>query len=183
MRRNFYYEGRLADGEAFAFVNREGVEKPLDSRLDLSNSSPSGVAWGYRGSGPAQLALAILADYFQPLLSAGQIALALHQSFKSHVVATWPTDAPWTFSAEQVGSALLELLEGEPDVAASVFSRLDLTVFDELTAGRARINDDEVAAQTPGALVAILSDALPMDEAAARAMVDRHLPRYRSVAA
>jgi hypothetical protein len=35
---------------------------PLNLRLDLRNHSPSGFEWGYGGSGPAQLALALLAD-------------------------------------------------------------------------------------------------------------------------
>ena len=35
----------------------------LNPRLDLWNHSPTGFEWGYCGSGPAQLALAILADH------------------------------------------------------------------------------------------------------------------------
>ena len=35
--------------------------RPLDPRLDLCSHSPSGFEWGYGGSGPAQLALALLA--------------------------------------------------------------------------------------------------------------------------
>jgi hypothetical protein len=34
----------------------------LPLRLDLANHSPTGFEWGYGGSGPAQLALAICAD-------------------------------------------------------------------------------------------------------------------------
>lgn len=36
----------------------------LPLRLDLANHSPSGFEWGYMGSGPAQLALALLADHY-----------------------------------------------------------------------------------------------------------------------
>ena len=39
------------------------MTKPLDSRRDLWNHSPTGFEWGYCGSGPAQLALALLADH------------------------------------------------------------------------------------------------------------------------
>lgn len=42
-----------------AFVTYEDV--PLDLRLDLKEHSPMGFEWGYNGSGPKQLALAILA--------------------------------------------------------------------------------------------------------------------------
>jgi len=34
----------------------------LPPRLDLRNSSPTGFAWGYLGSGPVQLSIALLAD-------------------------------------------------------------------------------------------------------------------------
>ena len=40
--------------------------RPLNPRLDLWNHSPTGFEWGYGGSGPAQLALAILADHQLP---------------------------------------------------------------------------------------------------------------------
>lgn len=35
---------------------------PLPLRLDVYNHSPTGFAWGYGGSGPHQLALALLLD-------------------------------------------------------------------------------------------------------------------------
>jgi Family of unknown function (DUF6166) len=38
--------------------------KLLDPRCDLRNNASTGFVWGYNGSGPAQLALAILIDYF-----------------------------------------------------------------------------------------------------------------------
>ncbi|HXR05085.1 MAG TPA: DUF6166 domain-containing protein [Verrucomicrobiae bacterium] len=53
------YEGRREGYAVDATVN--GV--PLNPRLDLYNHSPTGFEWGYGGSGPAQLALAILADH------------------------------------------------------------------------------------------------------------------------
>ncbi len=43
---------------------------------------------GYGGSGPAQLALAILADH----LGKDDLALGLHQAFKFRVVASLPRD-------------------------------------------------------------------------------------------
>ena len=36
----------------------------LDPRMDLRRYSSDGFEWGYEGSGPHQLALAILADHF-----------------------------------------------------------------------------------------------------------------------
>ena len=37
---------------------------PLPVRLDLRQHSPDGFNWGYAGSGPSQLAVAMLADFF-----------------------------------------------------------------------------------------------------------------------
>lgn len=45
-------------GETYVTVN--GFSLPL--RLDVANKSSSGFEWGYLGSGPAQLALAILCN-------------------------------------------------------------------------------------------------------------------------
>jgi len=55
----------------------------LDLRLDLVNHSPTGFEWGYGGSGPSQLALAILADYLQD----DSLAMHLYQEFKWKVVS------------------------------------------------------------------------------------------------
>jgi len=49
------------------------------------NHSPDGFSWGYSGSGPAQLALAIL------LLATSETnAVRLHQVFKREVIAPLP---------------------------------------------------------------------------------------------
>lgn len=59
---------------------------PLPPRHDLWDHSPNGYEWGYQGSGPAQLALAILAN----VLSDEQEAVRDHQEFKRLVVAAFP---------------------------------------------------------------------------------------------
>jgi hypothetical protein len=65
------------DGEAF---------DPRPSQR-IWNHSPDGFEWGYGGSGPAQLALALLADVLSPGL-----AEALHQRFKWEVVSRFDHD-------------------------------------------------------------------------------------------
>lgn len=76
----------LAD-EFTVKVVEMGVEAPrvykIDHRLDLVNHSPTGLAWGYGGSGPAQCALAILADH----LGDDDEALKFYQSYKRRVIA------------------------------------------------------------------------------------------------
>ena len=64
----------------------------LPARQDLVNHSPDGLEWGYTGSGPAQLALAMLVyaltevGYRDPEAA----ALAHYQSFKFQVIAKLP---------------------------------------------------------------------------------------------
>jgi hypothetical protein len=60
---------------------------PLPLRLDLWNHSPTGFEFGYGGSGPAQLALAILAD-----CCGDELAVTYHQPFKWAVIARLPAD-------------------------------------------------------------------------------------------
>jgi hypothetical protein len=82
-RHKTYYG--FDDGNSSAvFVSNNGkTMAPLPLRLDLVNHSPTGFAWGYSGSGPAQLALAILADW----MACDQAARALHQRFKAAAIA------------------------------------------------------------------------------------------------
>jgi hypothetical protein len=61
--------------------------RPLPLRLDLWNHSPTGFEFGYGGSGPAQLALAILAD-----CCGDKLAVTYHQPFKWAVVARIPAE-------------------------------------------------------------------------------------------
>lgn len=51
----------------------------------ICNHSPDGFNWGYGGSGPAQLSLAILLNYMD-----AKDAQAYYQNFKLKEVATWP---------------------------------------------------------------------------------------------
>jgi hypothetical protein len=69
----------LVDGDALDLVES----------LRVWRHSPSGFAWGYAGSGPAQLALAILLRFTD-----ADTASRLHQAFKSEHVARWPQPAP-----------------------------------------------------------------------------------------
>jgi hypothetical protein len=70
----------------------------LPVRRDLVDHSPDGFEWGYGGSGPAQLALALLAH----ATADSDRAVDLHQQFKSEVVAGWPRDRGWKITAHEV---------------------------------------------------------------------------------
>jgi hypothetical protein len=87
------YRGeRNANGDAVVFVVEvDGRRRPLDPRYDLANHSPTGFEWGYEGSGPAQLALAILADAF----GSDKLALRLHQPFKRRLISQLNRESEW----------------------------------------------------------------------------------------
>jgi hypothetical protein len=87
--------------------------EPLPLRLDLFNHSPTGFSWGYGGSGPGQLALALLAD----ALGDDDLAVRLHQAFKFRVVACWPEGERWWVTAQQI-VAVVNVIEQEIAQAA-----------------------------------------------------------------
>jgi hypothetical protein len=90
-----YAGGRSLAG---AVVTVDGA--PLDPRYDLKRLSPSGFEWTYEGAGPAQLALALLADHLGD--DAG--ALALYERFMRAVVAE--LDNSWELTAADIDAAL-----------------------------------------------------------------------------
>lgn len=82
----------------------EGKNYPINHRCDLINHSPTGLEWGYFGSGPAQAALAVLADYWSdatklngrlcrlvsdvpsPRGNGDRLAMMFHHRFKTDVI-------------------------------------------------------------------------------------------------
>ena len=80
------YSGhRDGDGAGAQPVLRDGLFlSPLPSQK-IWNHSPDGFNWGYNGSGPAQLALALLYDVFPDR----DICLRFHQAFKRDHVANF----------------------------------------------------------------------------------------------
>lgn len=63
----------------------------------IVHHSPTGIEWGYGGSGPADLALSLLCDLGLPK----RVALRLHQCFKADVVAHLDR-ACWTLSGQAI---------------------------------------------------------------------------------
>lgn len=98
---------------------------PLPRRLDLWNHSPSGFEYGYHGSGPAQLALALLAD----ALGDDEQAVALHQEFKRRVVANWKREANHTITAETVRSIAADIRAEHPELLPDPFVEPDADPF------------------------------------------------------
>jgi hypothetical protein len=92
------YEGRRQGYAVIVTVDGH----PLNPRLDLYNHSPTGFEWGYCGSGPAQLALAILADH----LADDRQALDMYQRFKWAVIVELPRKGSWTLTDQVIDQIL-----------------------------------------------------------------------------
>jgi hypothetical protein len=98
MPSKIYRGWRMADGTHVKIILPDGELRPLPLRTDLFNHSPTGFEWGYAGSGPAQLALALLADATRR----DATAVAMHQNFKFKVITPLPHDPPWEMTDDDV---------------------------------------------------------------------------------
>lgn len=104
-----WYPGRMKEYTGYrtpqgcvVTVHRDGeAPRPLDLRLDLRRHSPTGPEWGYSGSGPAQLALALAAD----VLGDDERAQDVYQQLKLRVVAKLPKDG-WKLSQRTLLTAI-----------------------------------------------------------------------------
>jgi hypothetical protein len=100
------------DAERYARLDRTTAEvvvlddagiRPL---RHFVRHSPTGFAWGYQGSGPAELARCILLDHFGITPSNdGWEADGLpvsYQAFKRDVIARQPQSEPWSITEEEI---------------------------------------------------------------------------------
>lgn len=68
------------------------------------NHSPDGFNWGYGGSGPAQLALALLLDHGIH----GQEVISMYQRFKTAVIANQKIDQEFILTSDQINEWIVE---------------------------------------------------------------------------
>ena len=111
------YVGYRRRGRAIVEKRPSQEQLTPDRSLEVVNHSPSGFSWGYAGSGPAQLALALLLDYTDD----EEVALAEYMSFKTEVVSQLECTGPdgcWRLTGREIDAALRETID-EP-VAPSV---------------------------------------------------------------
>jgi len=79
--------GKIATREVFI----DDVKLHPGKSQKLYNHSPDGFAWGYGGSGPSQLALAIMLEFTN-----ASNAMKLYQEFKRDVITELPKDDDFT---------------------------------------------------------------------------------------
>jgi hypothetical protein len=104
------YRGVREPQGAVVTVSHSGASdgRPLPLYSDVCNHSPSGFEWGFQGSGPTQLALAILVD-----LRGRDFAVQWYQLFKFHVIAQLKHQQ-WELNEAQINAALAEITAGAP---------------------------------------------------------------------
>ena len=97
--------GEVGTEECVVHVLEDGKPKrKLPLYLDIQNKSPTGFEWGYGGSGPAQLALALCADCF-----GRQYALSpIYQRLKWRIVCHLPHDI-WRLTEEHLREHLANI--------------------------------------------------------------------------
>ena len=102
-----HYIGQRKKDEVFIKVESpESISKSLDH---IQLHSPTGMEWGYLGSGPADLALSILVDYFdEGSPTKKELAglepskpVILHQRFKRKFVGGF-SKGSWTLTEEEI---------------------------------------------------------------------------------
>lgn len=88
------------------------IDATSGSDLDIDRSREHvthsrGFEWGYGGSGPAQLAFAILLDYYDD----PDIALEYYQRFCTYVISQLETDSGdvWTLTKDEIEEAVQEI--------------------------------------------------------------------------
>jgi hypothetical protein len=103
-----YIGSRKKDGCQVTVMEDGRPSRPLALRLDLRNHSPTGFEWGYGGSGPAQLALALAMD----VLGDADRAQRVYQTLKFKLVGRLP-DHGWELSEDQLISAITAIERGQ----------------------------------------------------------------------
>lgn len=104
------YVGQRRKGGLVVTRCPEGTELTPDRSLKLVNHSLSGFEVGYRGSGPAQLACALLLDYYDD----EQLAREHYIAFRNQVVSQLECDgaaACWHLTGEEIDAAMATITD------------------------------------------------------------------------
>ncbi len=90
--------------DSYQVVVEQKGKKPyaLPLHLNIINHSPTGFCWGYNGSGPAQLALALLIDCLGDI----EQAKKYYQQFKNDVIARFNMNGNWGMTENYIESVI-----------------------------------------------------------------------------
>jgi hypothetical protein len=112
LRTRTVYRGWTVDGsdtpsERLVTVERSGDVWVLTHRV---RHSPTGMNWGYGGSGPADLAFSLLWEHL-----GGPPVASLYQDFKWQYVARWPQDGSWEITDDEIEEFIKQWRSQHPD--------------------------------------------------------------------
>lgn len=139
-RDHVEYVGMRVDGTPLVLKLTDHERLTPDRSLELVRHSPGGFDWGYTGSGSAQLACALLLDYFDDESVAHQYYIQFRDTVVSKLACGGPADC-WHLTGDDIEAALAEFNEhytltpdgGAPSASLpanwSAVSRSDRTVF------------------------------------------------------
>lgn len=123
MYGRLFHGERRADGAHVVVMYREDGKSDLlydlPLRLDVVNHSPTGFEWGYGGSGPAQLAVALLCEVLEAhnVPEATCRAMWLHQQLKADLVCGFPDDG-WSLAERDLIAWVRE--NGDAELCAAL---------------------------------------------------------------
>jgi len=143
-----HYIGIRRDDGCLVVVLGNGGLRPLTHHV---HHSPTGFEWGYAGSGPADLAMSILADAAPELFDDAEeppVPPWLYQRFKRDVIAGLPRDG-WLIDQAGVLAWVQAAREGVTDSGARasrvMVQPLPLSAAQRLSICAACLDDPEVA--------------------------------------
>ena len=134
------YVGMRVDGTPVVLKLTDHERLSPDRSLELVRHSPAGFDWGYVGSGPAQLACALLLDYYDDESVTHQHYIQFRNAVVSQLVCTGPADC-WHLTGDDIETALADCNEhhaltpdgGKPSPSLpanwNAVNRTDRTVF------------------------------------------------------
>lgn len=117
------YKGKVVKYEGIVTITLpSGSEQDLPLYLAVANHSPTGFAWGYQGSGPTQLALALCLHALssneesnksnwaptldQPTINRAQL---VYQEFKRRKIANIDIDSSWEMTQEEIIAEIIDI--------------------------------------------------------------------------
>lgn len=106
---------RHANGCEVRVEYLEGRSVALNPRHDLYNHSPDGFEWGYSGSGPAQLALAMAA-----MVVPSSMAIRYHQDVKNELIIPLTGDR-WSIADQLVLSVILHRARQQGETCGTAY--------------------------------------------------------------
>ncbi|HVQ49769.1 MAG TPA: DUF6166 domain-containing protein [Mycobacterium sp.] len=100
--QNVVFMGSRGLAGTAVMMRRGDRTEPLPLHLEVYNHSPSGFEWGYLGSGPAQLALALCVE-----VVGVERALRVYQQVKENLITTI-AEPDWVLTGALVLQAVVD---------------------------------------------------------------------------